>query len=100
MLAYSSNILYHELWSVIMSIIFKTARAGSGMSMIVSYGYRYHRFANQIQSIIYDRVCVYKRSHRKNSTTSIHPGRFDHTHCNNSTKLRYVECSYIYIYNS
>ena len=92
-LDYSSNLLCHELWVAIMSIIiiylfFKTARVDSGVSMRVSYGYRYHSFANQMRSIIYDRVGVYNRSHRKNSTTSIHLGRVDHTHCDNSRRLR------------
>ena len=48
-----------------MSIIFKTARADSGVSIIASCGYMYYRFANQMRSIIYDRIDVYKRSHRK-----------------------------------
>ena len=69
-----------------MSIIFKTARAGSSVSIIVSCGYRYYRFAKQTRSITYDRVGVYKRSHRKNVTTSIHPGRVDHTHCDSKKK--------------
>ena len=98
MLDNSSNLLCYELWVAIMSIIFKTARAGSGVSMIASCGYMYHRFENQMRSIIHDRVGVYKRSHRKNGTPCIHLGRVDHSHCDNSRKLRYVECSYIYIY--
>ena len=93
MLDYSSNLLCHELWVAIMSIIiiylfFKTARVDSGVSMRVSYGYRYDSFTNQMRSIIYDKVGVYNRSHRKNSTTSIHLGRVDHTHCDNSRRLR------------
>ena len=80
MLDYSSNLLCHKLWAAIMSTIFKTTRADSGVSMIVSCDYRYHRFANQMRGIIYDRVGVYNRSHRKNGTTSIHPDRVDHTH--------------------
>ena len=67
---------------------FKTARVECGVSMSVSCGYRYHSFANQMRSIIYDRVGVYNRSHRKNGTTSIHPGRVNHTHCDNSRRLR------------
>ena len=71
-----------------MSIIFKTARVDSSVSMRVSCGYRYHSFVNQMRSIIYDKVGIYNRSHRKNSTTSIYPGRVDHTHCGNIRTLR------------
>ena len=88
MLDYSSNLLCHGLWAAMMSFISKAARVDSGVSMIVACGYKYHRFANQMRIIIYYRVGVYKRSHRRNSTTSIHPGRVDHTHCDNSRKLR------------
>ena len=71
-----------------MSSIFKTARADSGVSMRVSCGHRYHSSANQMRNIIYDRVGVYSGSYRKKGTTSIHPGRVDHTHCDNSRRLR------------